>query len=101
MALKSRKEFKTASTVKIIDEFNNVVSWQITNGENIDVSTNAYIDAEGFGIFLGGEDGLVKVDLINGGTITFNGIGNTIYPMKCTKVYPGADTTATNIIAYR
>lgn len=51
-----------------------------------------------YGLYVGGA-GNVKVDMYDGGTVTFNSVtAGTILPIKATRVY-ATGTTATNIVA--
>lgn len=49
-------------------------------------------------LYVGGS-GNVKVDMVSGGTVTFNAVqGGTILPVQVTRIY-STGTTATSIVA--
>lgn len=69
-----------------------------TGGSAITTSDSTAVDFNG--IYIGGA-GNVKVDLLDGSTVTLTAvIVGTIYPLRVTKVY-ATGTTATNLVGLK
>lgn len=101
MSLKSIKNTINAWRSRITDSFNNDVIMQGSTGEEINIA-NDYIDDEGFGIFVG-TGGILKVDFLNGGTVSFKNLNDASYVIgRFSKIYSTVNgTTATDIIVYK
>lgn len=66
-----------------------------TGGASVTPSDTDAVDFNG--LYIGGA-GDIKVDLLNGSTVTLSSaLAGTIYPLRVTKVY-STGTTATNIV---
>ena len=69
-----------------------------SRAEDVDVSAADYTASQNVSLFIG-TGGDIKVDLVDGGTVTFKNIfDGTFLPIVVDKVY-NADTTASDIIA--
>jgi len=101
MALKIIRDIATKFRTRIADSFNNDVIMQGSTGEEVNIASD-YIDPEGFGIFVG-TGGILKVDFINGGTVSFKNLNDASYIIgRFSKIYSTADTTTcSDIIVYK
>jgi len=98
MALK--EENVSTKRVGTVDSYNNDVIYQGSAFEEIDVSSNDYEDAKGFGVFVG-TGGNIAIQGMNCGEVTLTNIPDGSWlPIRITKVF-NSGTTATGLVIYR
>jgi hypothetical protein len=88
------KRYKTA------DSYNNDVIYQGSAFDSVDVSSNDYVDGDGFGVYVG-TGGDLAIKGVNGGEVTLTNIPDGAWlPIRISTIF-NSGTTASDIVAYR